>query len=65
MSPIAFRVLADLAQGRLLGVQWDWTTSAPGPAKRGLDGLGTASQPEYAGRSERMIKRNIGSMMTN
>lgn len=45
MSPIAFRVLAPEAQGRLLGVEWDWTDNAPGPAfaKRESDKLSIAS----------------------
>ncbi|KAF9467024.1 RlpA-like double-psi beta-barrel-protein domain-containing protein-containing protein [Collybia nuda] len=34
MSPIAFRVLAPEAVGRLFGVEWDWTDSAPGPARK-------------------------------
>ncbi|KAF9467023.1 hypothetical protein BDZ94DRAFT_1305877 [Collybia nuda] len=32
MSPMAFSILAPLAPGRLSGVEWDWTNSAPGSA---------------------------------
>ncbi|KAF9467021.1 RlpA-like double-psi beta-barrel-protein domain-containing protein-containing protein, partial [Collybia nuda] len=32
MAPIAFRVLASENQGRLHGVQWNWTNSSAGPA---------------------------------